>query len=169
MKKILTFLTILLILVGCSTPTNNEDTTVAVVAGVREDNKYEDFNQYLFTELGLAYTPTFIITDTSGKITYFNDGEVTAEGFKDILNDIKNNSVEVSEDYMPNLGKTLMKTDFIKDNVVNVIEIVWTNCGHCKVQITENNPAILAENPNIHFVEYFPMDVMSDVENFIKE
>ena len=36
----------------------------------------------------------------------------------------------------------------IKDKM-NVIEIVWTNCSHCKTQVSENNPEIFKENPTI--------------------
>ena len=130
--------------------------------------KYDEFNNYLFNDLGLAYTPTFIITDKNNKIVYFNDGEVTAEQFKQILKDIDNNSVDIAEEYKANLGKELKEVDFIQKGKVNVLEVVWTNCGHCEVQIKENNPAILAEHKDLVFIEYFPLDTQEAVDTFVK-
>lgn len=171
MKKILLVLSILFIMVGCSNKgvPAGDPANPNIIAGVREDEKYNDFNVWLFNEMSLQYTPTFIFVDEDNKVRYFNDGEITLEDFDSILKNIKNNSVTLDEDYKTaNLGKEFFDADFIEKGEMNVVEIVWTNCGHCEVQIDENNPTIFAAHPEINFVEYFPLDVQADVDEFIK-
>ena len=166
MKKIILVLITLLCLFGCTT--NNTVPSAKIIAGDREDGKYDEFNTYLFNELGLAYTPTFIIINKDNKIVYFNDGEVTASEFKNLLKSIEDGSVDLPEEYKNNLGKEFMNVDFVQKDKMNVIEIVWTNCSHCKVQVNENNPEIFKENPTINFVEYFALDSQEAIEDFLK-
>ncbi len=179
MKKIIALSMMLFMLVGCTTQpvidnTTPEDTTnqtdtpteddvdwtvenidkiflnyesyaeypkgkIVVIAG--KNNNQEELNDYLFDELHVGYTPTFIIFNDEGKIKYFSDGELDLERFNKIVKDIE--------------GENLV-----------CFEIVSTTCTHCKNQIEKYMPAIVENNQDIAFIEYFIIDTKEDIEKF---
>lgn len=114
-----------------------------VLSGKTADN--ENLTNYLFDELLVKYTPTFIIVDDEGVIRYYDDGELTHRGFDNILSII---------------GEE-------ENSKILCFEIFATTCSHCRNQLINQTPLMLEKHPEVIYVHYFIVDYKEDIDEFI--
>lgn len=153
----------------------------------------QDFSNYLVDEVGIGFTPTFIFFE-DGKMTFFMDGEMSLEQFttlyenthktddelRDIYKDYASSeeSKELLDKAITHRGLDLYSKDLttIDNNKINLsemsdhvicVEVVQSGCSHCATQFKKYRNSILAEYPDMIFINYFIGDNSEQVYTFL--